>query len=74
MQVPAAGFIELAKDELDTVPPDQLADQERELHEAVGGTSVTFVNGYQLGLQVARVMLSSNALLGVRGIKPEDLL
>jgi hypothetical protein len=74
MQIPAAGFIELARDELATLPPDDLADQERELREAIGSTAVTFVNGYHLGLQVARVLLSTSALLGQKGINPSDLL
>jgi hypothetical protein len=74
MQIPAAAFIELARDQLAHVPPDQLADQERELREAIGGTAVTFVNGYHLGLQVARALLETSPLLGSKGIDASDLL
>lgn len=63
MIAPAASTIEMANDQLkspDTFAVDAwvLPDQKEELLTAVPGASEDFVNGYQLGIQTARVQLS----------------
>jgi hypothetical protein len=71
MQIPAAGFIEIAVDQLKKIPESQIQAQLAELHEVHGSSLDT---GYNLGLQVARVMLASNTELALKGINPDDLL
>lgn len=72
MQIPAAGFIEEARDILRKADPAVLADQRRELEVAhVGPGTEDFARGYELGLQVARLILAqSRAAIaaGVEGI------
>ena len=61
--VPAAMFIESAKDLLDdasVITPDERADQLHELNFALGQQSADFARGYELGLQTARFMLLGN--------------
>jgi hypothetical protein len=61
MQIPPAGLIEAAKDELSTVEVPVLIDQRKELHVAnVGPDTKDFRLGYELGLQTARVMIRQN--------------
>lgn len=58
-QVPPAEFIEEARDSLRTLDTAMLVDQRKELEEAhVGPNTEDFRRGYELGLQVARVMLT----------------
>lgn len=57
-EVPAAMFIESAIDMLKTVETPMLLDQRKELHVAVGDRATKeFADGYELGLQTARVCL-----------------
>jgi hypothetical protein len=74
MQVPSASFIELANDQLPTVSPDHLEAQTRELREAMGDVSPDFANGYELGLQTARVCIETNGELQESDIKADNLL
>lgn len=61
MQVPAAMFIESAKEMVDKLDPAVRADQRKELHVAVGHKSDDFAAGYELGLQTGRVVLAMEA-------------
>ena len=54
-EVPAAMFIESAVDMLKEADPRTMQDQRKELHVAVGDKSEDFIQGYELGLQTARV-------------------
>ena len=77
MQVPAAGFIEIASDQLDKLEGELahvVADQQRELQEAKGKVSQQMALGYALGLQTARVILNTSSLLAIKGVKSEDVL
>ena len=75
MQVPSAGFVEAAQEKLKRQDPDVLADESRELKQAVGeGVGEGFTNGYLLGLETARVMLLGHPLLPLKGVDPESLL
>jgi hypothetical protein len=69
MEVPAAGFIEAAQDMLKTVPDDVREDQQRELTAfgdgrarqlGASGVSTDFRKGYELGLQVVRVLIATS--------------
>lgn len=74
-QSPSAGFIEATIDELKTHPnPGLVADELHELRTARGDVSEEFARGYVLGLQVARTILATSPLLGMKGINPVDLL
>ena len=61
MIVPAAMMIETAIDQLhqySITQSEMLADQRKELCEAVPASSEDFQAGYELGIQTARVLLS----------------
>jgi hypothetical protein len=77
MQIPAAGFIEGAKDQIDS-PSDKLAHvmmlERNELREAIGASSVDMQYGYLLGLQTARQMLATSTTLILAKIDPDDIL
>jgi len=73
MQVPASGFIEIAQKQLEGMSEDFLADQRRELLDAVRTASPAFSNGYMLGLQVGRVMVETSSLLAIKGVKADDV-
>lgn len=70
MIVPAAMFIESAIDMLkdNTVPVDVRADQAKELTFATGDHDPQFIAGYELGLQVARVLLMGNMKAVLAGV------
>lgn len=63
--IPAAMIIESAVDSLKNLKVDDpvLVDQAKELHEAVGDTSDDFIKGYNLGLEVARLMIQTSPAL-----------
>jgi len=85
MQVPAAMFVESALDGMKSVPLKVLADQVQELRTAMGQAtcdrlnvsyplSPDFVSAYNLGLQVARVMIQGSVKLAMSNINPEEVL
>ena len=85
MIVPAAMNIESAVDMLKDVPAEVKTDQRLELISAIGADTATklgitypvpkeFLVGYELGLQVARVMLLGSAALAIKGVDPKDVL
>ena len=83
MIIPDAESIEGAADDLKTVDPKWLADQQTELSSfgpgraiALGasGLSGDFRIGYELGIQTARLMVTNNAALILAKVKPEDVL
>ena len=76
MHIPAAEFIESAADDLKKVDTKILLDQKSELCEALGDRidQMTCIDGYQLGLQVARTMIATNIELQLKGVKLEDVL
>lgn len=76
MQIPAAGFIEAAHEMLKngTIPAPQLLAQADEMRAATGVLSGMFMDGYQLGLATARVMIATNVALLRSGVNPEDVL
>lgn len=75
MQIPPAGLIEAARDELGSVPEPLLLDQRKELHAATGAAmSSDFARGYELGLQTARVMIRQNTALVLHGVDTDDIL
>ena len=74
MLIPAAMFIESAIDTLKNVPAADLADQLHELHEAVGDKPQDFQNGYQLGIQTARVLVAMSGELIMKGVDPQKVL
>lgn len=70
MIIPAAMFIEAARDQLKTIPAAVLLDQRRELRVAVGiEASENFRRGYELGLQTARVLLETMPAAVAAGVK-----
>lgn len=70
MIIPAAEFIEAARDQLKTVDSRPLLRQRRELREAVGSElSEVFCRGYELGLQTARVLLETMPAAVAAGVK-----
>lgn len=77
MQIPSAGFIEIAVDQVKAMSSAgslALKDQQRELEEAKGTVSDDFSAGYALGVQVARVLIETSPLLAIKGVKAEDVL
>ena len=74
MVIPSAGIIEAAQDRLYDVDLAILADQNKELREALPHASDSFISGYNLGLETARVMLQASVALATHGPKPETLL
>lgn len=74
MQTPASGIIEIASDELKTIDKQHLAKQAKELCHAVAVTDQSFEDGYNLGIQTARVMLNTNITLQMKDIKASDIL
>ena len=83
MQSPNAEQIEMAADNLESIPKWIQASQLKELssfgdHRAqlmgASGLSVDFQKGYELGLRVARVVISQSMAVVIAKIKPEDIL
>lgn len=74
MNVPPSGIIEAAVDALKGVPQHILILQRKELEDAIGVVHDDFNDGYNLGLQTARLMLETSTLLQMKGIKAEDIL
>jgi hypothetical protein len=83
MQAPNAEQIEMAADNLNSVPQFIQESQLKELnsfgdHRAkligASGLSVDFQKGYQLGLRVARVVISQSMAVVLAKIPPEDIL
>jgi hypothetical protein len=74
MIIPAAMFIESAVDDLKRVDSRWLADQLKELHEAVGDKPQDFQDGYQLGVQTARGMVAQSGELLLKGADPQKVL
>lgn len=83
MQAPNAEQIEMAADNLESVPQFVRESQLKELNsfgshraELMGasGLSVDFQKGYELGLRVARVVISQSMAVVIAKIKPEDIL
>lgn len=59
MIAPSAGIIEMAIDAIRTPSPDLeviLVEQQKQLLSAVPNASDSMVQGYQLGMQAARVL------------------
>lgn len=82
-QIPPAGSIELALDELEVLPATIKGGQISELASigdsgarkaGASGLSADFKAGYTLALQVARVVIGSNTLLELKGIDASELL
>jgi hypothetical protein len=76
MLEPAAMFIESAIDMLKdgSVPDVVRATQVKELQFATGNHDPRFAQGYELGLQTARVILAGSVALALKGVKPGDVL
>ena len=74
MNIPPAGLIEAAVDDLKNVSDAKLKAQQKELYAATGNSNADFANGYALGLQTARKMLASSPLLMMKDISYEELL
>lgn len=74
MNIPPAGVIEMAVDDLKNVPQNKLLAQQKELYSATGNDSKDFGDGYALGLQTARKMLAQSPLLMMKDISFEELL
>lgn len=75
MQIPPAGLIEAAKDEVPTVASSVRADQRKELGVATGAAPGSdFAAGYELGLQTARVMIRQNTSLVYHGVDTDEIL
>jgi hypothetical protein len=78
MQVPNAEQIETAIDQLNgpTIPQWLRDSQKKELHSAgpEGYATKDFANGYELGLQTARVVIAQSVVVQLKGINPSDLL
>lgn len=73
MQAPNAEQIEMAADNLESVPQWLRESQLKEL-DSFGSVSVDFQKGYELGLRVARVVISQSMAVIIAKIKPEDIL
>jgi len=60
MTIPAATFIESAVEQVKQLTDQQKSDQRWELATAVGQEKATesFMEGYELGLETARVLIS----------------
>ena len=69
--IPAAMFIESATDMIKdgSVPNDVIEKQTKELKFALGIDDASFEKGYNLGLQVARVLLLGNPKAVQNGIE-----
>lgn len=74
MLVPAAGFIEIAYDQVKTLPHETRDGQKKELRSALGDVSDGFESGYELGLQVARVIITTSTAIQIAGVKAADVL
>lgn len=74
MQIPAAGMIEIAIEQLKALKQAEVDKQEKELKSALPVTDPLYINGYNLGLQVARVVLATSPLLQINNINASDLL
>jgi len=75
MQIPSAGFVEVGFDALRKKDATILADETRELKQALGANvSAEFTNGYLLGLEVARAILATQPLLPLKGVDADSLL
>lgn len=78
MQSPNAEQIETAIDQLkSTMMPQWLLDsQKKELYSAgpKGYDTNDFANGYELGLQTARVVIAQSMVVVLAKISPADIL
>jgi diaminopimelate decarboxylase len=74
MFIPNAMSIESAIETLKTRDPRWLADQQKELHEAVGDKSDDFKAGYELGIETGRVMVATSGEVVTHGADPEKIL
>lgn len=85
MVVPAAMQIESAVDMLKDVRADVKTSQRLELLTAIGADTASrlgvtypvlkdFLDGYELGLQTARVMMLGSAELAVKGVDLDRVL
>jgi hypothetical protein len=74
MQIPSSGFIEIAKDQLEKLSPQQVKEQQAEYLLVKPDSSISEQYGYQLGLQTARVMLETSTYLAQKGVRSDDLL
>lgn len=78
MQTPASGFIEIARDQVAELEEEQsqtLLDQDKELESAIGSDfNMDVATGYRIGLQTARVIISTSAAIQGAGIKATDIL
>jgi hypothetical protein len=83
MVIPAAMNIEMAADSLKTVTALVKLDQLSELKSfgdtraqdiGASGLSEDFKRGYELGLQVARVMIAGSVEVVLKGVNPEHVL
>lgn len=69
MIIPAAEFIEAARDQIAKVSSGDLLDQRLELRAACSYAPEQFQRGYELGLQTARVMLETMPAAVAAGVK-----
>ncbi len=75
MVVPPAGHIEMAVGMLKSTDATVIADQRKELEEAVGGRATEeFKAGYELGLATARVMIVLNMSVALAGLTADQIL
>ena len=74
MVIPPAMMIESARDTLRAENQKYIADQAKELHVAVGDKSQDFVDGYQLGIETARVMVAISAEVMTHQADPKNIL
>lgn len=78
MQAPNAEQIETAMDQLKgTAVPEWIREsQKKELHSAgpEGYATNDFANGYELGLQTARVVIAQSMAINLKGVNPDDVL
>jgi hypothetical protein len=87
MQIPAAGMIESAVDQIKrkVIDDKHRGKQQAELTMAMGDDNLLALGavvpitgeirkGYELGLQTARVVLEGSPLLDLKDIKASDLL
>jgi hypothetical protein len=75
--VPPAGTIESAMDSLKSADPKMLAAQVHELYAALSDDEIKLLvpaRAYNLGLQVARTMLTGSVLLQMKGVDPGEVL
>jgi len=74
MQIPPAGLIEAAADQIDHLPIEQRSKQGRELIVATGHDSLDFIAGYELGLETSRVMIAQNTAVVLAKLDPDQIL